>query len=175
MARGTSSNSGPAPDPNSLRGAKRGSITLPSEGYDGDIPDFPLPGLPIHEVSYDEGKRVKEYSQTATDDHAKRELEVWKWAWRTPPASAWIKESWRWIHVANWVRAQTLAEGEATAADRTALLRLAEEIGLTTSGLARNGWVIAKDQVSERREESAAPKVNTRGRLSAVRDAAGGA
>jgi hypothetical protein len=152
MARGTSSNSGPAPDPNSLRGAKRGSITLPSEGYDGDIPENPL---------------------SAVGELARREGEWWAWAWRTPQAAAWIKESWRWVHVANWCRAQTISEGEeTTAAERTALLRLAEEIGLTTSGLARNGWVIAKDQVSEKREESAAPKANTRGRLSAVRDAA---
>src|SRR4051794_39385007 len=85
MARGGARNrSGPSPDPQSGRSDARGySLTaLPAEGYDGPVPDFPLP------------------------DPAGRELELWEQAWRTPQACAWSlpSESWRQRTVALWVR-----------------------------------------------------------------------
>jgi len=83
MARGGARNrSGPRPDPNSLNSAKKGYVltALPAEGYQGEIPEFPLPDL------------------TA------REVEVWRQAWRTPQAAAWSTQPWRWRTVALWVR-----------------------------------------------------------------------
>ena len=65
MARGGARNrSGPSPDPSSGRSDARGySLTaLPSEGYSGPVPPFPLP-VP-----------------------AARELELWAEAWASPQA-----------------------------------------------------------------------------------------
>jgi hypothetical protein len=64
---GARNRSGPAADPTSGRSERRGYklTALPSEGFDGDVPDFPLP--------------------SASD----RELEVWGILWTTPQACAW--------------------------------------------------------------------------------------
>lgn len=122
MSRGGARNrSGPQPDPTSARSAKRDIAlrTLPSEGYQGDAPAFPLP-LPLN-----------------------REVELWKWAWTTPQACAWATEQWRWPQVAMWVRTFVTCEGEgAQAADKNALHRFADQIGMTPAGLKENGWKI---------------------------------
>lgn len=157
--------SGPQPDPNSLTSARRGLTftALPAEGYDGDRPPFPLPKIDVYDV-YMEGKtRVKEFDEKATEALRKRELELWRWAWRTPQAAAWSAEPWRWDTVAMWVRTRVACEqGTATAADKNSLHRFADQIGLTPAGLRENGWKIAPDQVASKRaekgpSESAAP------------------
>ena len=46
MPRGGARNrSGPQANPQSLRSGQRGLVlsSLPNEGYDGDVPEFPLP------------------------------------------------------------------------------------------------------------------------------------
>ena len=132
MARGGARNrSGPKPDPKSGRSEVRGySLTaLPAEGYDGPVPEWPLPN-PLE-----------------------RELEVWEWAWRTPQACAWAmpSESWRARSVAMWVRLSVRCEDpEAGAALYAQLHRFADQIGMTTAGLAEMGWKVATDEVSER-------------------------
>lgn len=155
MARGGARNrSGPQPDESSGRSDRRGfSLTaLPSEGYAGEAPAFPLP-------------RPKA-----------RELELWRWAWSTPQACAWSREAWRWHTVAMWVRTSVICEGaKATAADKNALHRFADQVGLTPAGLKENGWKIASDELAEKRSEvEEAPADDVRGRLAVVRDAAGG-
>jgi hypothetical protein len=56
-----------------------------------------------------------------------------------------------------WVRTAVICESsEAQAADKNSLHRFADQIGLTPAGLAGNGWAIAADQVTEKREEKAA-------------------
>ena len=35
---------------------------------------------------------------------------MWRWAWRTPQAAAWITEPWRHRAVAQWVRLSVQAE-----------------------------------------------------------------
>jgi hypothetical protein len=148
---GARNRSGPPPDPNSLKSAKRGlSLTaLPSQGYDGDVPDFPLP------------------------NSTPRDLELWAWAWSTPQAAAWAVERWRWQTVAMWVRTMAVCESlEATAADKNSLHRFADQIGLTPAGLKENGWKITADEVGARRtERPAAAASSTRDRLKAVRSA----
>lgn len=151
---GARNRSGPQPDPNSLKSAKRGiSLTaLPAGGYDGEVPDFPLP-------------RPKA-----------RERELWSWAWRTPQAAAWSRESWRWQTVAMWVRTMARCElADATAADKNSLHRFADQIGMTPAGLVENGWRIAADQLAEKRaEKEPAPSApSARDRMRALRGAAG--
>lgn len=154
MASGGARNqSGPPPDPNSLKSAKRGLTftALPAEGFTGEVPEFPLTG-------------------------SARELELWAWAWRTPQAAAWAKEPWRQHSVALWVRTAAICEsGDATAADKNSLHRFADQIGLTPAGLAFNGWKIAADQLAEKRAEKVpAPSApSARDRMKALRGAAG--
>ena len=147
MSRGGARNrSGPRPDPNSLRSARRGlSLTaLPAEGYDGDAPKFPLPPLLVHDVWFESRVRRRELDQDATDARYERELELWAALWRTPQAVAWAREPWRSQAVAMYVRTMALCEsGSATAADRNSLHRFADQIGMTPAGLVENGWKIA--------------------------------
>lgn len=139
MASGGARNrSGPKPDPNSGRSDRRGySLTaLPAQGYDGPVPDFPLP------------------------DPTPRELEVWQLAWRSPQACAWSmpSESWRSGTVALWVRVKVRCEDpEAGAALLGQLHRFADQIGMTTAGLAEMGWKVAVDETADRRERQKKP------------------
>lgn len=151
---GARNRSGPAPDPNSLKSARLGLTftSLPAQGYDGEVPDFPLP------------------------NETPREIELWAWAWRTPQAAAWAMEPWRWQVVGMWVRTMVVCESlEATAADKNGLHRFADQIGMTPAGLKENGWRIAADQLAEKRAEKApAPAAPTaRDRMRALRGAAG--
>jgi len=137
MARGGARNrSGPPASEKSERSDRRGFklTALPAQGYDGPVPDFPLPG--------------------ATD----REVEVWEQAWRTPQACAWSmpSEAWRSSTVALWVRTKVRCEApDAGASLLGQLHRFADQIGMTTAGLAEMGWKVAVDEVADRREESA--------------------
>ena len=151
MARGGARNrSGPAPDPNSGRSERRGFklTALPSEGYRGKAPDFPLPG--------------------ATD----RELEVWASLWTTPQACAWSMQSWRWMNVADLVRLQVRGEAhDAPVNIATVVRQIRADLGLTPAGLKENGWAIAADEVAAKASEKAdaAPvRKSSRDRLSVV-------
>jgi hypothetical protein len=151
MPRGGARNrSGPKPSETSARSDRRGySLTaLPAEGYSGDVPDFPLL------------------------DPTGRELEVWAQAWRLPQACAWSmpSESWRTRSVAMWVRLSVRCEAEDAGASLLAQLhRFADQIGLTTAGLAELGWKVAVDEVGEKRASaSPAPKASSRDRMKVV-------
>lgn len=153
MARGGARNrSGPKADEASGRSDRRGfSLTaLPSEGYDGPVPEFPLP------------------------EPSERELEVWAQAWRTPQACAWAmpSEAWRQRTVALWVRTSVRCEApDAGAALLGQLHRFADQIGLTTAGLAEMGWKVAVDETAakrvERQSEAARP-TSSRDRMKVV-------
>lgn len=158
MSRGGSRNrSGPAADPSSGRSDRRGYklTALPAEGYPGPVPDFPLPG--------------------ATD----REVEVWEQAWRTPQACAWSmpSEAWRSSTVALWVRTKVRCEApDAGAALLGQLHRFADQIGMTTAGLAEMGWKVAVDEVAEKAaDKSEEPKrpASSRSRLKVVANGGG--
>ncbi len=167
MAKGGARNrSGPTANPDSGRSDRRGySLTaLPAEGYAGPVPDFPLP------------RRFPADSELSEPIH-QRELELWAWAWRTPQACAWSmpSESWRALTVAMWVRTFVICEGsEAKAADKASLHRFADQIGMTTAGLAEMGWKVAVDETGKKRAEKAkaAPRKSSRSKLRVV---AGGA
>jgi len=140
MTSGGVRNRSRQPDPGSARSDRRGYSlsSLPASGYDGEIPDFPLPD--------------------ATD----RELQVWEASWRTPQAYAWSlpSESWRIPTVAMWVRVKVRCEDpEAGAALYAQLHRFADQIGMTTAGLAEMGWAVAVDAVAEKRAEKKADAV----------------
>lgn len=130
MASGGSRNrSGPQKDPNSLTSAAQGVVfsALPANGFDGDGPEFPLPGM------------------------LEREAEVWAELWRTPQAAAWVLEPWRWRTVAMYVRWSVRMEDvEANAALVAQVIRLGDQIGLTPAGLRENGWKIGSAEPEKR-------------------------
>lgn len=154
MSRGGARNrSGPKAQEGSGRSERRGfSLTaLPAEGYRGEVPEFPLPGA------------------------SGRELEVWEAAWRTPQACAWSlpSEAWRVPTVAMWVRVKVRCEdSEAGAALYGQLHRFADQIGMTTAGLAEMGWKVAVDETAVRAAEKSAassvPSGSPKRRLRAV-------
>jgi hypothetical protein len=103
---------------------------------------------------YEDKRRYQVFDEEATQAVTDREAELWEWAWRTPQACAWSLESWRWQTVAMWVRTFVICEGDdATSADKGAIHRFADQIGLTPAGLRENGWAIAVDEVGARRDD----------------------
>lgn len=152
MAHGGARNrSGPAADPDSARSDRRSYklTALPAEGFKGDAPEFPLP------------------------DPSDRESAVWAAAWRSPQACAWSlpSESWRQRTVALWVRTSVRCEDpEAPASLLAGLHRFADQIGMTTAGLAEMGWRVAVDELADKRDDDVQPKApsSSRSRLKAV-------
>ena len=153
MSRGGARNrSGPAAKESSGRSDRRGYklTALPAEGYDGPVPDWPL-----------------EPEATPT------ELSYWERAWRTPQACAWSlpSESWRVPTVARWVRlAVRCDQMDAGAAHLAQLHRFADQIGMTTAGLAEMGWKVAVDEVAEKAagKASTPARASSRARLEVV-------
>lgn len=148
---GARNRSGPAVNPDSARSDRRGVklTALPAEGFKGTAPEFPLPSP------------------------SRRELSVWAEAWRSPQACAWAmpSESWRQRTVALWVRTSVRCEDPDVPASLLASLhRFADQIGMTTAGLAEMGWRVAVDEVAEKREtaEKAQAPSSSRSRLRAV-------
>ena len=150
---GARNRSGPRPDAESERSERRGySLTaLPSEGYDGPVPTFPLVPRRIMRWEFEDKRRYQVLDEETSVIVREREAELWEWAWSTPQACAWSmpSESWRINTIAMWVRTFVICEGdEATAADKSSLHRFSDQIGLTTAGLAEMGWKVAVDQVA---------------------------
>ncbi|MEU4618850.1 hypothetical protein AB0G04_02565 [Actinoplanes sp. NPDC023801] len=104
--------------------------------------------MSVFDVWFSAGERHKVLDLEATDARHERELQLWAQAWRTPQATVWAREGWRWHTVAMWVRTSALCEsGDATAADKNSLHRFADQIGLTPAGLHGNGWRIGSEAV----------------------------
>lgn len=177
MARGGARNrSGPKADPTSGRSDRRGySLTaLPAEGYPGPVPEWPLMRRRVMRWEQDGKVRYQVLDTDATQEVADREAELWEWAWRTPQACAWSmpSQAWRIQTIAMWVRTFVICESaDATAADKNSLHRFADQIGLTTAGLAEMGWKVAVDETAEKREqrnESVDQPTSSRGRMRVV-------
>lgn len=134
---------------------------LPAEGYDGPVPEWPLPKRIVWHSWFEDGTKVREDDEACTEQVAEREAELWAWAWTLPQACAWAlpSESWRLHSIAMWVRTFVLCESsDATAADKNSLHRFADQIGMTPAGLRENGWAIAKDEIGARRAEQPEPE-----------------
>lgn len=170
MSKGGARNrSGPQPDPNSGRSEARGLSfdQLPADGYDGPVPDFPLPVRSVMVEMSEDGAKWREHDPAATEATANREAELWEWAWSTPQAAGWAREPWRLMTVAMWVRTYVVCEGsDATAADKGSLHRFADQIGLTPAGLRENGWTITAAPTVAPKAEGPTPE--PRRRLRAV-------
>ena len=117
---------------------------LPSAGYDGPVPDWPLAQQTIPEAG------------------------VWADLWRTPQAAAWVRLGWHRT-VARYVRASTRAEDpEAPPSLMAEARQLEDRLGLSPMAMLRLRWKIADDEVAEARAERTAPAGGSRERLRAV-------
>lgn len=156
---GARNRSGPALDPKSGRSDQRGIklTALPSSGFTGEVPEFPLPVAPAFIMVFEDGKRVKHVDEDATQEQRSRELEVWCEAWRTPQAVAWVRESWRWPVIGEYCRLKTIVERDPGANAQLVgqLHRFRDQIGLTPAGMKENGWAIAADELAVKRQENA--------------------
>ena len=149
---GARARSGPPPDPNSGRSDRRGLSmeVLPAAGFDGVVPEFPMPG--------------------ATG----REMELWESLWRTPQASAWAVQSWRWQEIGQFVRLSVRLEDPEAPAGLYAQYRgIRTELGLSPAGLRENGWQIAAvDEPSAPALKKAAARGGSRARLGVIQGGA---
>lgn len=156
---GARNRSGPQPDPLSGRSDRRGfTLTaLPSEGFRGEVPDFPLQPIVLFTEYFVDRVKVKECDEGGTESFRDREADVWAEAWTTPQACAWSMESWRWPIVGEYCRLKTIVEFDpsASAALVGQLHRYRDQLGLTPAGLKDNGWAIAPDEVAAKRTEKA--------------------
>ena len=145
MARGMSSRSGVAPDPNALRRDRAGDaewITLPAAGRPG-----PPPAWPIGEPS-------------------ERETVLWTRYWAKPQGLEWERLGME-HEVAIFIR--RLAEVEAPNAPvalGTLVRQGFETLGLSIPGMARNRWKIG-EPATDAEPTSAHPSSRER-RLRAV-------
>lgn len=150
--RGGHANSGRKPDPNAFRRDRSDDaswVTLPREGYRGSVPDFPLP------------------------DALASEVELWAKLWAKPQGFMWAQLGLE-LEVAAYVRAFLESVQErASAGLKTAVLRMAAEIGLSVPGMNQFRWKFSEDELSAKRQEfdeqeQAGPSV--RERLEALRN-----
>lgn len=153
--------SGPSADPSSLRqaGAKgKDWITLPAEGFQGEIPAFPLEKIPVYDIFFEDKKRVKVFDPAATEAKWDAEVSLWEALWRKPQAVMWDKLALH-FEVAAYVRAFIRANGpDGNASDRGVAIRMAAEIGLSLPGMHGFGWKFSEDELAVKRAASVADK-----------------
>jgi hypothetical protein len=155
MARGGARNrSGPQADERSARSDQREYRLdqLPAAGFDGAVPEFPLPRRSVYYFEVEDKQRVRVFDSVGTEQVAERERQLWEWLWTTPQACAWSlpSQGWRLHTIAMYVRTFVICEGsDATAADKGSLHRFADQIGMTTAGLAEMGWKITDEAPAE--------------------------
>jgi hypothetical protein len=147
---GARSRSGPAPDPHALRRDRKDDaawVTLPAEGFAGDVPEWPL----------------------SVGELASFEAEYWAELWRKPQAVMWAKLDMA-RQVAAYVRAfAEAAEPKASAGLKTAVLRMEAELGLSLPGMHSLRWRFSEDELAAKRDEpvEAGPS-SARDRLRAI-------
>lgn len=169
---GARARSGPPPDPNALRRDRSGDagwVTLPAEGFMGETPEYPLPKVPVWEIYFLDKQRIKAPNENETDARFERELSLWGALWRKPQAAMWAKLGME-FEIAAYVRAYVESTGEdSNSGLKTAVLRMAGEIGLSLPGMHSLRWKFADDDLKARREDAVPEKkVSARDRLKAI-------
>lgn len=145
---GRRNRSGKSINPASAYAEKKGVKldALPVDGYDGPVPEFPLP------------------------EPSDRELEMWAKVWTYPQAYAWALEPWRIDTVAMWCRQKVICENPKASSVRAAgVHRWADQCGLTTAGLREMGWNITREPVKDAEQVKQAAEKQIR-RLRAVNE-----
>ena len=147
MKGGARARSGPAPDPNALRRDRKDDAewtTLPAEGREGDVPEWPLA------------------------EPTPRELELWATEWVRPQAVMW-EANGQELEVALYVRSVADAESHrAPVASRTLVRQQMDALGLTVPGLRSNRWRIGETADPKTRTKA---RSSSKSRLKVVTDA----
>jgi hypothetical protein len=169
---GSRARSGPAPDPNALRRDRaddKAWITLPAEGYAGDVPAYPLPKVLVFDVYFVDKERVKEFNEDATEHRWEAENDLWIELWAKPQAFMWDRLGLK-FQVAAYVRTYLESvSGGAAATLKTAALRMEAELGLSTVGMGHLRWKFGSDELAERRDETDEPaRSSARDRMKAL-------
>jgi hypothetical protein len=152
------------------RSDDKGWTTLPIEGFSGVVPEFPLPAISVYDIYWEDKKRVKEFDPDATAALHEREIALWDTLWAKPQAFMWKKLGLEY-EVAAYVRGFI----ESTSADsnsglKTAVLRMAAEIGLSLPGMGSLRWKFSEDQLEAKRS-SPVTASSARERLKALNGA----
>jgi hypothetical protein len=144
---GARARSGPPADPNALRRDRKDDkdwVTLPAEGFTGDVPAFPL------------------------SEALEAESELWASLWVKPQAFMWAQLGLE-MQVATYVRNFLKATAHDAAVGWMApVLRQEAELGLSTVGMGQLRWKIATDELAEKREDSPQRSSSMKNRLQAV-------
>lgn len=114
---------GPAPNPNARHRKGKGSggvVTLPADGYKGEVPAWPL-----------------------MTDPSSAELGLWESLWRKPQAVMWAKDGSERV-VARYVLVTILAEdpNAPNAALLSEVRQMEDRLGLSPMALKRLMWEI---------------------------------
>ena len=140
---GRRARSGPAPDPLSRTSLVNGRefTILPLE-HEVVAPEFPLPKLLKYFEYWEDKQKVRELDDGATTANHDAEVAMWERLWRKPQAAMWSR-----LGLADQVAAYVRAYMESTGPDsnsglKTAAIRMEAELGISTSGMLQNGWVI---------------------------------
>lgn len=174
---GARARSGPAPDPTALRRDRKDDaawITLPAEGFKGDVPEFPLPQISVYDIYWADKQRVKEFDPEATAALRDREIDMWATLWAKPQAFMWAKLGLE-FEVAAYVRAFIESTGpDSNSGLKTAALRMAAEIGLSLPGMHSLRWKFSEDELGARRDSrpAVAKGVSAKDRLAAIANGA---
>ena len=152
MAKGASSRSGPAPDPDALRNDRSNHVgdwvELPKSGRHGPVPDWPL------------------------SEPTSRESSLWEAQWGRPQALMWERNEQE-VEVALFVRALVDAERQgAPVAARNLVKQLLESLGLSVPGLRQARWKIVDETAAVVNPARSARKASgsARDRLKVVTD-----
>lgn len=142
------------PDDRQRRNAAPGITPLPSGGYKGDIPEFPL------------------------DRPSRREVQLWSLHWRLPQAEMWAKMHVTFV-VARYIRALSVIEHNesvnvATTNLHAEVRQLEDRLGLSPLSLVRLRWEIVDEQTGQAVDMKVASKAAVR-RLRAIDPKATGA
>lgn len=140
---GRRARSGPAPDPLSRTSLVNGRefMILPL-AHSVEAPAFPLETIKVYDIYWANKERVKELDEAATDAARAAELDLWSALWKKPQAVMWERLGLVY-QVAAYVRAYIESTGpESNAGLKTAAIRMEAELGISTSGMLQNGWVI---------------------------------
>lgn len=160
VSGGARARSGPAPDPLALRRDRKDDAewtTLPAEGFAGAVPEFPLEAISVYDVYWVDKQRVKEFDPDATAALLERELALWVDLWAKPQAFMWAKLGLKY-EVAAYVRAFIESTGpDSNSGLKTAVLRMAAEIGLSLPGMHSMRWRFSVDELEVKRSMSAVP------------------
>lgn len=165
--------SGPPPNPTSRRQAGNQSNTwtdLPADGYDGDLPGWPLvtnEQAAAHLLNHADGKVSKKIPMgTDAERLDAREAHHWSVIWRSPQAAAWARNGWT-HDVALYVR--YLVKGEFGDLDSAKEARMwSDRLGLNPTAMLKNRWRIKADDLAEKRESKKPAKKSPRERLKVV-------